>query len=1212
MFLKKASFLLLIAFGSIIEVASQVNLQTGSAKINIPLYSYSDPQNRLSTSVSLAYGAGNGLKVNEIASSVGTGWVLNCGGYIQRVQYGEPDDQKNYDNYTYPVFPNSDPQSAFWVWAKNYYANGFLHSEFTSSDAISNRGAYTPMYTFPYYYFKPPQVFSADREQDFFKFSFNGRDGYFLVSRKDGSGISEIRTVYDSKLKIEKIEGDLNNTQNIRTTISKFMITDENGIKYVFEDADLNQVCDYDQGTEYNVATGAFQNFVSNINVSIPETRFRVINAVPQNSFTKNKWNLTEIINPMTGVKIMFQYEMYNVDIKTQKQFQRSVSGSNDRISITHERSISQVKRLKKIILNTNESVDFEYSPDYRIDIPTDKNLSRISIKYANVPKLNWDFTYGYFVKTDIKSPGYNFNLEERTWSRLCLQSLKKSGPSGLSEPPYVFDYYRGNEDNMNSAVPAMFSCQQDLGGYYSTAFFGFYNPTTNTTGTGNPPYEPFGDVLLPKSVYQNILSGLNYNPTLGYGTGTSSVRPTIEARNGIIKTIKYPLGGELKFDFELNDVGSYPYKAFYGVRVKAITEYDGINHSNDKINEYKYIKEDNSSSSWGYENFENKDATIVRVRQDCGPGVRPLLNKLSIAKPFGNFILGQLGIIPVSSTMVTIGGSQVPIFAIIYFANIVYAIFDGFFGSNAPVYNTYNTDIYSNRLINNNTLPFQYSRVEVVNKLGAGDIGKTVHEFTSPASIPSSTSTSSFAIDVQTIAKPYSSKQRYAYWIYGLPEKLTIYDKNIKIIKKIVNTYNPIKSILSATPYLSKKWIPLQYDYGCGFVGEDPNSFDKIISETYSPLTGRIELTNTKEYTYNANNEFTFTESNYEYLSSNYLPTSVKTTNSKGEEIESVTRYITDYGMPGTIQIMKDINNIVNVPISAYSFITKPSGRFMTGGLISEFNAIPNGDFKVIKTHAFRNDIPVPDFLVPITRVQLIPSGGYFIENGTSLYDINGNAVQLSADNGIASTIYDYDNKLPVANIVNANAGDISYTSFEADGIGNWSFNFQNVTSESFVTGRKCFKFPSAGGGISKASLNTNQIYKLSFWCKGGLPSIYKGTPPNHNSTGISLIKSYTNTATGWTYYEYSISNSASLKIDNNLGGLTEFPGVFYLDEIRLYPQNAVISTVTYDPMIGKTSEMDDNGRVIYYEYDDLGRLKLVLDEKRNVLKSYEYNYKQ
>lgn len=85
--------------------------------------------------------------------------------------------------------------------------------------------------------------------------------------------------------------------------------------------------------------------------------------------------------------------------------------------------------------------------------------------------------------------------------------------------------------------------------------------------------------------------------------------------------------------------------------------------------------------------------------------------------------------------------------------------------------------------------------------------------------------------------------------------------------------------------------------------------------------------------------------------------------------------------------------------------------------------------------------------------------------------------------------------------------------------------------------------------------------------------------------------------------------ANLATVKSKITTDGLTEGLSASAINSLKTIP-GAFVSTYTYKPLIGITSETDPNGRTAYYEYDSFGRLQHVKDDEQNIVKKYEYNY--
>jgi hypothetical protein len=89
-------------------------------------------------------------------------------------------------------------------------------------------------------------------------------------------------------------------------------------------------------------------------------------------------------------------------------------------------------------------------------------------------------------------------------------------------------------------------------------------------------------------------------------------------------------------------------------------------------------------------------------------------------------------------------------------------------------------------------------------------------------------------------------------------------------------------------------------------------------------------------------------------------------------------------------------------------------------------------------------------------------------------------------------------------------------------------------------------------------------------------------------------------------SYFLNGQSHTSSYTVDSmtiNASGMA-------LDEVRVYPSDAQITTYTYAPLIGMTAMNDPNNKVTYYEYEALGRLKNVKDFQGNIIKNFQYNY--
>lgn len=204
--------------------------------------------------------------------------------------------------------------------------------------------------------------------------------------------------------------------------------------------------------------------------------------------------------------------------------------------------------------------------------------------------------------------------------------------------------------------------------------------------------------------------------------------------------------------------------------------------------------------------------------------------------------------------------------------------------------------------------------------------------------------------------------------------------------------------------------------------------------------------------------------------------------------------------------------------------------------------------------------------------------------------YDPQGHNLQeFHREDGLeTSFVWGYNQQYPIAKAVNALPAQIAYTGFEPQSKGGWDYDESHTTNTNQRTGLWSYNGTS-GLSINK-TINYDEPFIVSLWVYG-------------NGTQATVGgNTKTNTTDGWGYLEWELSS---------YNGNIKVSATGPIDDLRLYPANAVMTTYTYEHLRGVTSITDENNVTTYFSRDDAGRLKEIRDEDRYILQYFNYNYK-
>ncbi|WP_160710866.1 DUF5977 domain-containing protein [Chitinophaga solisilvae] len=87
-----------------------------------------------------------------------------------------------------------------------------------------------------------------------------------------------------------------------------------------------------------------------------------------------------------------------------------------------------------------------------------------------------------------------------------------------------------------------------------------------------------------------------------------------------------------------------------------------------------------------------------------------------------------------------------------------------------------------------------------------------------------------------------------------------------------------------------------------------------------------------------------------------------------------------------------------------------------------------------------------------------------------------------------------------------------------------------------------------------------------------------------------------------------WSWENGKWVMKQQNYTGPLNLSGI--IDDVRVFPADALLSTFSHHSQVGRTAETDPSGKTTTYEYDGLGRLSIVRDDDNNIVSKTCVNY--
>lgn len=368
------------------------------------------------------------------------------------------------------------------------------------------------------------------------------------------------------------------------------------------------------------------------------------------------------------------------------------------------------------------------------------------------------------------------------------------------------------------------------------------------------------------------------------------------------------------------------------------------------------------------------------------------------------------------------------------------------------------------------------------------------------------------------------------------------------------------------------------------------------------------VYSTNTKNYYYNN-------------TSGNYLLNSVEDVRGDGSVSRQYIKYVKDFSaitsptvgdvMANAIKLMNSARRHAEV-VETYTVFTPAGGSANTvGGSLKTYK-----DFGSSKVYPWQNySLPdgatlTPAFVVTGATQGFSKDSDYFLQTSADDYDAQGNPASVSDDDKNIAGLHSAQNYSlpPVATFKNATAKQTVYEGFEfPTGRSLTATNALSYTAG--WTGERAATLTSSNSLYHNSVDNIGKPYRVSCYVKAAQNSTitFSFVNPAGGTLILSVNATYApSTLNTWVYLE-QILNITSNAVPQVKLTVTSNATVT-IDDVMVMPATAIVSSKTFLPFKGQTSDTDDRGYSSTVTYDGIGRKVAVSDRQRNLVELNEY----